>query len=56
VVTTHNPRAGWRGGVLADDPVVASWWQGVAGELVGTIGRALGKESGAGLTVGAGRL
>jgi hypothetical protein len=40
---------GWRGGALANGPVVASWWQGVAGELMGTTGRALGNESGGGV-------
>jgi hypothetical protein len=39
-----DPRAGRRGGTLLDGPVVASRRQCVAGELVGTTGRAPGKE------------
>jgi hypothetical protein len=45
VVTAHSPRAGRRGGTLADGLVVASRWYGVAGELVGTTRRAPGNES-----------
>jgi hypothetical protein len=37
-----------RGGALANGPVVAGQRQGVAGELMGTTGRALGNESGGG--------
>jgi hypothetical protein len=46
VVTALSPRMGRRGGALTDGPVVASWRQGVAGELVGTTGRASSNESG----------
>jgi hypothetical protein len=48
VVTVHSQRAGWHGGAIADGPVVASWWQGVVGELVGITGRAPGKEGAGG--------
>jgi hypothetical protein len=48
VVTARSPRAGQRGGALTDGPVVASRWQGVVGELVGTTGRAPGKEGAGG--------
>jgi hypothetical protein len=34
--------------MLTEGPVVASWWQGVAGELMGTTGRAPNNESGGG--------
>jgi hypothetical protein len=44
VVTVRGPRAGRCGGALTNGPVVASRRQGVAGELVGTTGRAPGKE------------
>jgi hypothetical protein len=37
-------------GVLTVGPVVASRWQGVVGKLIGTTGRASGKEGLAGLT------
>jgi hypothetical protein len=40
-----SPRTGRRGGAIADGPVVASRRQGVAGELMGTTGRAPGNES-----------
>jgi hypothetical protein len=45
VVTARSPRAGRRGGALADGLVVASRWYGVAGELVGTTRRAPSNES-----------
>jgi hypothetical protein len=48
VVTTCNPHMGRCGGALADGLVVASRRQGVAGELMGTTGRASGNESGGG--------
>jgi hypothetical protein len=35
-------------GALTDGPMGASQWQGVAGELVGNTGRALGNKSGGG--------
>jgi hypothetical protein len=34
--------------MLTEGPVVASWWQGVASELMGTTGRAPNNESGGG--------
>jgi hypothetical protein len=51
-VVTAQPACG---GALAINPVVASLWQGVAGKLVGTTGRAPGKEADGGAHRGGGR-
>jgi hypothetical protein len=48
VVTTCSLREGRCGGALADGLMVASRWQGVVGELVGSTGRAPGKEGAGG--------
>jgi hypothetical protein len=47
-VTTHRPRAGWRGGVLAGGSVVARRQQGVARDLEGATGKVPSKEERAG--------
>jgi hypothetical protein len=44
----HAGHARRRGGTVVEGPVVASWRQGVAGELVGTTERAPGKEGAGG--------
>jgi hypothetical protein len=48
MVIVHSPRLGRRGGALTDGLVVASRQHGVANKLVGTTGRALGKEGAGG--------
>jgi hypothetical protein len=45
---THRPRVGRRGGALAGGSVVASWRQGVAGDLEGSTGEVPSKEERAG--------
>jgi hypothetical protein len=54
VVAVHSPRVGRRGGAVTVGPVVASRWKGVASELEGTTGRALGKEVSGGAHRGGG--
>jgi hypothetical protein len=49
VVPARSPRVGRRGGT-------GRWWQGVAGELAGTTGRALGNKSGGGAHRGGGAM
>jgi hypothetical protein len=44
VVALRSSHAGQRSDVVADGPMVASRQEGVAGELMGTTGRAPGKE------------
>jgi hypothetical protein len=51
-----SPRRGRHGGALTDGSVVASRWQGVTDELVGTTRRAPGKEGLVGLIEGGDRL
>jgi hypothetical protein len=56
VFTARSRRMVRRGGVLIDGPVVASRQKGLAGDLVGTTGRASGNECGGRLTEGGGHL